>query len=212
MTHLKQQLRQVREWAKSLHTWNSKWNCRTEEMKLSASGFSLAHWTLSPGTWEWATCHSTLDPESPHFLDAQKVKPLLELTNTALVESEFSVAQIFFDWNCPLCRRQVDICLHPAALLWASYRHAKCAYCIETWSDFWGFISDMWKHIFNAYQRLQSAQMKHATPKKSPIDPTGTWKVSYKKISGREPEGLYQEVQQTNKEAATPLRKGKTPL
>ncbi len=29
-----------------------------------------------------------LDPDSPHFLDVQKVKPLLELTNTALVESE----------------------------------------------------------------------------------------------------------------------------
>ncbi|KAI4799936.1 hypothetical protein KUCAC02_016474, partial [Chaenocephalus aceratus] len=34
-----------------------------------------------------------LDPENPHFLDVQKVTPLLELTKTTLVESEFAVAR-----------------------------------------------------------------------------------------------------------------------
>ncbi|KAI9517834.1 hypothetical protein NQZ68_001003 [Dissostichus eleginoides] len=36
-----------------------------------------------------------LDPENPHFLDVQKVTPLLELTKTTLVESEFAVARNF---------------------------------------------------------------------------------------------------------------------
>ncbi|KAL7404136.1 hypothetical protein ABVT39_010269 [Epinephelus coioides] len=36
-----------------------------------------------------------LDPGNPHFLDAQRVRPLLELTNTTLVESEFTVARHF---------------------------------------------------------------------------------------------------------------------
>ncbi|KAI9546575.1 hypothetical protein NQZ68_025737 [Dissostichus eleginoides] len=36
-----------------------------------------------------------LDPENPHFLDMQKVTPLLELTKTTLVESEFAVARNF---------------------------------------------------------------------------------------------------------------------
>lgn len=35
-----------------------KWNCRTEERKLSGKGFYLAQLTLSPGTWAWATWHS----------------------------------------------------------------------------------------------------------------------------------------------------------
>ena len=54
----------------------------TEEMK---SRFSEMNSQLVE-----AMC--ALDPASKHFLDVQMVKPLLELTSTALVESEFDVA------------------------------------------------------------------------------------------------------------------------
>ncbi|KAK0131577.1 hypothetical protein N1851_033753 [Merluccius polli] len=41
-----------------------------------------------------------LDPASVNFLEAEKVKPLLDLTNTDMVEAQFTVAREFFKSRC----------------------------------------------------------------------------------------------------------------
>ena len=38
---------------------------------------------------------AALDPASVNFLEAKKVKPLLDLTNTDIVEAQFTVAREF---------------------------------------------------------------------------------------------------------------------
>lgn len=71
-----------------------------------------------------ATC--ALDPGKPHFLDEQRVRPLLELTDTTLVESQFTVAGHFF-LQTEIHRGQTDPCCHPTVLLWTSHHPARCA-------------------------------------------------------------------------------------
>ncbi|KAI9535257.1 hypothetical protein NQZ68_002811 [Dissostichus eleginoides] len=84
-----------------------------------------------------------LDPENPHFLDVQKVTPLLELTKTTLVESKFAVARNFLQSEMARSTGDVDPHFHPAALLQASCCYANRAYRTETWSDFWGILGYM---------------------------------------------------------------------
>ena len=43
---------------------------------------------------------SALDPVSENFLEANKVKPLLDLTNTEMVEAQFTVAREFLKNRC----------------------------------------------------------------------------------------------------------------
>ncbi|KAL7401257.1 hypothetical protein ABVT39_025600 [Epinephelus coioides] len=43
---------------------------------------------------------NTLDPASENFLEADKVKPLLVLANTDMVEAQFTVAQQFLKNRC----------------------------------------------------------------------------------------------------------------
>jgi len=43
---------------------------------------------------------AALDPASVNFLEAKKVKPLLDLTNTDMVEAQFTVAREFWKSRC----------------------------------------------------------------------------------------------------------------
>lgn len=74
----------------------SKWPvfiyCR-HNMKDSVTGEMNARFGERNSQLVQAMC--ALDPGNPNFLDEQGVRPLLELTNTTLVESEFTVAQQF---------------------------------------------------------------------------------------------------------------------
>lgn len=44
-----------------------------------------------------------LGPDTPNFLDEQKLKPQFQLTNMTLVESQFSVAHQFFKYETARC-------------------------------------------------------------------------------------------------------------
>ncbi|RXN04563.1 zinc finger MYM-type 1-like protein [Labeo rohita] len=49
---------------------------------------------------QYMSALDALDPGSKNFLDAGKVKPLLDLTNTEMVESQFTVARQFWQTLC----------------------------------------------------------------------------------------------------------------
>lgn len=49
---------------------------------------------------KYITALDALDPGSENFLDEGKVKPLLDLTNTEMIESQFTVARQFCQTLC----------------------------------------------------------------------------------------------------------------
>ncbi len=123
-----------------------------------------------------------LDQDSPHFLDEQKAKPLLELTNTAFVESEFSIAHQFL--QSEMAHSAGDLWTPTAILQRFSGPHTAMPTVLTPLKHgvTFGASSATCKSTSSTLTNVQLAQAKHVAPEKSLLDPAGISGGSHKAL------------------------------
>lgn len=86
---------------------------------------------------KYITALDALDPGSENFLDEGKVKPLLDLTNTEMIESQCTVARQF--WQTFSTGQDEKItCQTSFKLLQRFPSHARGSDCPKTRTNIWG--------------------------------------------------------------------------
>ncbi len=89
------------------------------------------------------------DPASENFLDADRVKPLLDSTNTEMVEAQFTVAWEFLKtWHTGHEDNEEKLTLH-IAILQRFRCHASGNDCFQTCTNIWGincYVRELFLH------------------------------------------------------------------
>lgn len=85
---------------------------------------------------KYITALDALDPGSVNFLDEGKVKPLLDLTNTEMIESQFTIARQF--WKTFCTGQDQKMTLVKLLSNYSSVFHARVFDCPKTCTNIWG--------------------------------------------------------------------------